>query len=210
MLNYPRMTAAEEEEEVVVCSLSKVQDKVLSLVPTFSAVLSLWGSSNIVCMILSAKKKSPYRRIVLGLSCCDLLNSFVSPWQPLLVPSATSHRIWAIGNDATCSALGFFNQFAFSSVWYSGSLSLYFLLTVRYGVPHRVFAGKYECPLHFMSISFPLVTAITGAAMGAYNEMDVEAGVGLPISQLVVRTLRKAKRNACRVFWHGCLAAFPL
>lgn len=157
-------------------SLTDTQDKVLSILPIFPSLLSIWGSTNIIHMVWVSEKKTPYRRILLGLSVCDLINSLVFPFQPFLLPNETSERIWAIGNEQTCDALGFFQQFHFTSVWYNGMLSFYFLLSVRYGVKEDVMARRYEPVMHLLSIGYPLVTALFGAGFHMYNEVLVGHG----------------------------------
>ena len=53
--------------------LSDVQEMVLSLLPVASALLSAWGSYNIIYMIATSDKKpTTYRRVLLGLSATDL------------------------------------------------------------------------------------------------------------------------------------------
>ncbi|CAB9509674.1 expressed unknown protein [Seminavis robusta] len=159
-----------------ISSLTDAQEKALYIIVIVSSLLSLWGSSNIIYMVLSSRKRSPYRRILLGLSCCDLVSSVALALQGFLLPSETSQRVWAFGNDASCSALGFFQQFAFSNTWYNGSLSLYFLLTVRFGVKEQQLARRVEPFMHILSIGYPLVTATIGAAMGVYNEFLIGMG----------------------------------
>ena len=159
-----------------ISSLSDAQEKALAILPFFPSLLSFLGSAQIVWMVLTAKRKTPYRRILLGLSCSDILASFVYPWQSFLVPKATSQRVWAIGNDATCSALGFGQQVFFSSVWYNCMLSLYFLLTVRQGIKDPVLARRWEPFMHAISIGFPLITATMGAAIGWYHEVEIGHG----------------------------------
>ena len=159
-----------------ISSLSETQDKILSLLPVFSAALSIWGSANIIWMVIKSDKKTTYRRILLGLSCSDLISSLVIPWQAFLFPKDTSQRIWAIGTDATCTAIGFFQQFSFANVWYYAMLSFYFLMVVRMGVQERVMAKKYEKWMHLLSIGYPLITAFVGAVLGVYHETEIGHG----------------------------------
>ena len=97
-------------------SLSEAQDMTLSILPCLTSSLSCLGSAQIIFMVLTARKTTPYRRILLGLSVSDFLCSLVYPWQAFLVPQATSYRIWAIGNDRTCAFLGFSLQIFFASI----------------------------------------------------------------------------------------------
>lgn len=159
-----------------ISSLTDAQEKVLALLPILPALLSAWGSANIIYMVFTSRKTSPYRRILLGLSCCDLASSLACPWQAFLVPAATSQRVWAIGTQATCSAMGFLQQLFFSNVWYNGMLSIYFLVTVKFGVRESVVARKLEPWMHVASLGYPLITASIGAGMGIYDEFNVGMG----------------------------------
>lgn len=159
-----------------ISSLSDAQEKVLGILPLFPSLLSFLGSAQIVWMVVTAKRKTPYRRILLGLSCSDIFASFVYPWQVFLLPKATSQRVWAIGNDSTCSFLGFSQQVLFASVLYNACLSLYFVLTVRQGIKDPVLARRYEPWMHVVCIGFPLVTATVGAILGWYHEVSVGYG----------------------------------
>ena len=55
-------------------------------------------------------------------------------------------------------------------------LSLYFLLTVRFGVKRRVFAHKYEKWLHILTVSFFLATAMAGIVTDMYSELEYVFG----------------------------------
>ena len=170
---FSSSSSLSSETPAGISSLSETQDMVLSLLPILPALLSLWGSANIIYMVLVSGKKTPYRRILLGLSVCDMISSVVFPWQAFLLPSDTSQRLWAVGNDATCDALGFFQQFTFCSVWYNGMLSFYFLLTVKFGVKEDRMSRRYEPWMHILSIGYPLITALIGAGFGMYNENQI-------------------------------------
>lgn len=163
-------------DERDISSLSDTQDKVLALLPIVPALLSFLGSASIIYMVLSNPKRTPYRRILCGFSCFDCPSSLVYPLQSFLLPAETSQRVWAAGNDATCTALGFFMQLFFATMFYNGMLSFYFLLVVRFGVREEVLARRYEPWMHGLAIGWPLVTALVGLGMGLYHEFDVANG----------------------------------
>lgn len=152
-----------------VSSLNDAQDKALSILPIISGLLSAYGSANIIYMVYQSKQRNCYKRILLGLSCSDFLSSSVLWLQAFLLPSDTSDRVWAIGTDATCTAMGFFQQLSLANVWYNGMLSFYFLLTIRYCVATH----RFESWMHGLSIGIPLLTAFLGVAMGLYDELRV-------------------------------------
>merc|ERR1712137_910990 len=108
-------------------------------------------------------------RIVLGMSLTDIIAQAAWMLQPYLVPRETSQRVWAIGNDETCVAVGVLTQLGMSTFWYSCSLSFYFLSTIRYGVKDEIFSKTWEPWIHAMSTGWFAVTAAIGAVIGAYD-----------------------------------------
>lgn len=97
-----------------ISTLSDSQEKTLSMLSVVSAMLSICGSFVIVIRVLGHKrlqqKVTPYHRIMLALSLCDISASTTFALSPFLAPASTSQRVWAIGNDATCSFHGFLSQ----------------------------------------------------------------------------------------------------
>lgn len=154
-------------------SLSDSQEKTLSLLAAGAGLLSIFGSSLIIFRVVKNRKSTtPYDRIMFGLSCCDIVASLTFALSPFLIPASTSTRVWAIGNQATCTLLGAMQQFSFSAVFYNGVLAFYYFMTVRKGVKRLVFARRYEPYLHFFTIFFFSATALSGVIVGFYNEME--------------------------------------
>lgn len=174
-----------EPEHSDISSLTEAQDKTLSLLPIFSGLLSAWGSFQIMQLVLCRRRMEEdhadttdnslqsYQRIMLGLSVSDLISSLALSLQAFLLPAETSQRIWAVGNDVTCSMMGFFQQLSLSNIWYTGMLSFLFLLAIRYSVSEERIAKVYEPWMHGLSIGFPLITASILAGMDVYGELDV-------------------------------------
>eukprot|EP00980_Cylindrotheca_fusiformis_P017213 scaffold5297_cov104-Cylindrotheca_fusiformis.AAC.6 len=163
--------------------LSDGQEKVLAILPIPSAALSIMGSCIIISMALRRKNRrrwTPYTRLLIAMSMCDIVASATISIATFLRPRDTSSRVWAFGTDATCSAVGFMNQISFSAVLYNGMLSLYFLLTARFGFKNAQMARCIEPLMHIVSIGFPLVTAVTGSIIGVYGE--AAAGLGCWVS----------------------------
>jgi hypothetical protein len=89
----------------------KLSDSIaMVIVPTLASLASMIASTTIVTMILrsTTKLKKPYRRIVFGMAVYDIIQSLALTTSVFPSPSGT--RMWAIGNDATCSAQGFILQ----------------------------------------------------------------------------------------------------
>eukprot|EP00934_Nitzschia_sp_Nitz4_P002311 Nitzschia sp. Nitz4//scaffold402_size10731//6926//8110//NITZ4_009060-RA/size10731-processed-gene-0.7-mRNA-1//1//CDS//3329551076//2311//frame0 len=169
--------SASPQYEMEPSSLSNTQEKVLILLSIVGGSLSILGSSAIVYKTLSKGfQRGPYDRLMLGLSVCDIVSSLNLALSPFMLPSATSQRVWATGNDATCSMNGWFYQFSFSATLYNGMLSYYYLLTVRFGVKRAVFAAKYEIWMHAAIWIWSLATASFGAGIGLFNELALGFG----------------------------------
>ena len=165
-----------------VSNLTTAQQKALSLLPIPSAVLSILGSSTILYLVVKRQNKDTrqsYHRILFGMSACDILFSISMALNPFLEPSTptnTSPAVWAIGNQKTCSLLGFLNLLSLSAFWYNGMLSFYYLATIRFGLSPEVFAKRYEGLVHTLSLSYPLVTATIGLIMGVYDTNEIGPG----------------------------------
>mmetsp|Transcript_25725 Transcript_25725/g.60120 ORF Transcript_25725/g.60120 Transcript_25725/m.60120 type:complete len:547 (-) Transcript_25725:76-1716(-) len=112
-----------------------------------------------------------YHRLLLSMSIFDVLSScalFMSTWP---IPADTPSKIvyGAVGNQATCSAQGFFVQFSMGTVLYNATLSVFYLLSIRFRwSPQRV-AAKAEPWLHAVPVLFAVGTAIAGVPLGLYN-----------------------------------------
>ena len=154
--------------------LSDAQEKDLAILPLFSALLSILGSSAIIR--LSSTLKTSYERILFGLSVADLSSSTVNALGAFLVPRDSSHRIWAVGNDTTCAALGTLYQITTAGFLYSGMLSLYFLLTIRFRVTETWFAKYVEPGMHVSAAGGPLLTGFIGLGLGVYGEVRLGPG----------------------------------
>ena len=109
--------------------------KVLVWTPRPFAILSILGSSYIIRDVLfgsRTKGDKMSNRIVLGLSCSDVLFSslmFVSSWA---VPAGQAYG--SMGTVGTCTTQGFLNAYAcIASQFYNASLAFCYLLMVRFG-----------------------------------------------------------------------------
>lgn len=164
-----------------------------------SGTLSVIGSSMIVSLILRNSRKTPYKRIMLGLSVADIVASLTWIASPLLVPADTSQRIWALGSEGTCNFLGFMTQLSFIAIWYNGMLSYYYLLTIRFKVRSKVFQQWLEPWLHFLCISYSLSGAIYGSVKEIYGEINL--GIGCYISEYPKNCTRDGNCEGFKIGW---------
>jgi hypothetical protein len=159
---------------IPVSTVTDQQERILSLLPIIPSILSVFGSLTIIHMVLTSKRRStPYKRLLLGMSICDTILSLTFPLYAFLVPHQSSHRIWAVGNDASCNVMGFFSQFTFAGILYNGMLSYYYLLTVRYGYKDPQMSKCAEPVMHIVSIAYPVITGLIGVIFGFYSELEL-------------------------------------
>lgn len=178
-----------------VSSLSGTQDKVLSLLPIFSGLLSAWGSFQIVRTILGRSRRGDddddattfyvriaratcYQRIVLGLSCSDFVESFLFPLHAFLLPSElfenSSKGSWAVGNETTCQVLGRAQQVLMvCTKGYSAMLSFVFLFMIRYSIPETKLARVYEPWMHGSTLSFAVLLFVLMCIQAAYGPIPL-------------------------------------
>ncbi|KAG7339667.1 serpentine type 7TM GPCR chemoreceptor domain containing protein [Nitzschia inconspicua] len=174
--------------------LSDTQEKALALLPIPSVLLSIISSMLLIRIqiralrrrhaehkVIRARRKrrrdndsnssGPFRRILLIMSVYDVINSINVAWCAFLVPADTSPRLWAFGNDKTCTAIAFIYQACFPSFIYCGILSFYFLLGIRFDISDEYIARNLEPYAHTVTIGFTLITACVGAALNLYGEV---------------------------------------
>ncbi|CAJ1948245.1 unnamed protein product [Cylindrotheca closterium] len=148
----------------------------LAVAPKVPALLSLGGSIYIVWSVLSSREKRSniYHRLMLGLSCSDILSShiyFLGTW---LIPRGSSGPFgdvyMAFGTPETCSYSGFFNQLAVASPLYNVSLSIYYLLHIQQGWKENSLK-KIEPLFHVIPALFAVGTAISAAVGEMYGNV---------------------------------------
>ena len=92
---------------------------------------------------------SPFYRLMFGMSLCDALCSswlFASSW-------ALPAGYWwgAVGNQGTCIAQGFFIHLSLAVPVYNASLSLYYMLQIKYHWSDVDFSKKIEPWMHLIA-----------------------------------------------------------
>jgi len=120
--------------------------------------LSIFGSTTIVYIILSDRQrnlKHPRNRLMLMMSIFDLFSS-----------TAFFTSSWAEGNSRSCIAQGIGIWLGGAVPLYNSSLSLYYLLTIKYGMNQQRFSNQIEPLLHLISIVLPLSAAVIAAVRG--------------------------------------------
>jgi hypothetical protein len=135
----------------------------LAILPIPSARLSIFGSAVIMTMAFKSRQLkpwTPYHGLLTAMSACDILSSLTVAAGSFLFPKETSNKVWAFGNDATCTAIGFLTQFSSSALLYNAMLGFYFLATTRFGLSNEEVTGRFEPAMHYFAFGFPLLVRI--------------------------------------------------
>jgi hypothetical protein len=154
-------------------TLSLPQQRALATLPKITGFASVIFSSLIAYTVVrdKSKKSKVYHRLLLGMSIADISSSFwlaLSTWP---IPEETG-ILWASGNTMTCTFQGFFTQFGISSPIYNASLSIYYLLVIRYGWKEEQLK-RIEPFLHGVPLLWGLGTAIAGLFLTIFNSANL-------------------------------------
>ena len=156
------------------------QQMAVTIALKFTAGMSALGSLTTCFLILrpktkrgrqaSSNKRGTYRRLVLGMSMCEVSSSvawFFTMWP---IPRGTPGVYGAVGTQGTCTAQAFFAQFSLSSVMYNASLSVYFVLViVKKWSDDRIF--KVKPFIHMHAMAWGLGTALASTFLTLFNQV---------------------------------------
>ena len=147
--------------------------KTISFSPLCVGPFSLLGSSAIIYNILSDHQRrftSAYFRILFGLSLADIIFVCGFMTSTFLDPKGTPGMDYAVGNQATCEAMAFIRHIgAFTQPLYTASLSMYYLLVIKYSKSDDFIRSKIEVWMHVVSWGYPLIGAIVCLSLGLFN-----------------------------------------
>ena len=110
------------------CTGGPNEEVIEEIIQTTSGILSVIGSGFIVLDVLrklfmeknGVSLTDPYQRIMLGLSFFDIVHSFFDSVMGTWITPKETGWWMAIGNEATCTAQGFFTAFGFMGSFVSG------------------------------------------------------------------------------------------
>mmetsp|Transcript_37692 Transcript_37692/g.91549 ORF Transcript_37692/g.91549 Transcript_37692/m.91549 type:complete len:605 (-) Transcript_37692:289-2103(-) len=156
-------------------SMTNEEEVALAIVPKVSSVFSLLGSVWIIIEVATERTKRgvPYHRLLLAMSVYDVLESvwnFGSTWP---IPKGSPQVIWAIGNEATCTAQGFFLTLSSAVPLYNAMLSLYYVLVINYNYSDTKLRGFVEPAMHIFCFVWAFGTALYSALAGLINNADL-------------------------------------
>ena len=134
--------------------------------------MSFVASSTIAAMIIRSNNglRTPYSRIIFGLSIADIMQSLGIIISPLAAPSGTLDAPWAMGSTGFCSATGFvLNVGGVAVPLYTLLLTHYFLQRVKYKLTPAQFASKMECRISILVWLYPVIGGLVGLVNGYFN-----------------------------------------
>ena len=138
----------------------------------FSCLLSLFGSSSIVYIASRKFRSSIYHRLLFIVSVIDITTIFWLMWNPLLMNAETGYKL-AIGNQATCTFVGFAILFSIvSKAFYSFYIALYFMLLVRYKWSEKR-VMRYERLAYLIAFIVPMLFSLIGFTNEAFNSNEI-------------------------------------
>lgn len=152
---------------------TETQQYALAFVPKVTGLISLIFSALVIYTVAICKEKrsKTYHRLLFGISCVDVSSSFwlgLSTWP---IPEETGIK-WASGNTQTCTLQGFFTQFGITSSFYNASLSIFYLLVIRFGWKEKSIL-KIEPILHGFPLLWGFGTAIAGLPLTIFNSANL-------------------------------------
>lgn len=141
------------------------------IIKVITSSISFIASATINIMILRNENglKSPYSRIIFGLSLGDMIYSLGLIFGPIAAPKDTPKKIWARGTVETCEFIGFLSNFISTVPFYSAFLTYYFYQRVIRKVNPDLFAKKYEPYLHVLTWAYPFIGGCVGLALDLFN-----------------------------------------
>ena len=148
----------------------EMDQRAIVIISRVTATLSVIGSTWIINEVLSDKKKigMVYHRLVLGASAFDFLTSF---WLALgSVPMPEGSWYGAKGNFTTCEMQGFFIVLGGVPPMYTAAISLYYLLSIRYGF-REVHLYGLEKWVHILLAILFFTFASAGIPLHIYNPL---------------------------------------
>jgi hypothetical protein len=153
----------------------------LQIVRSIVSIPSIIAATYIIQHVLRSPKRRQRTatRIILGMSTMDLMFACITTLSASIIPAEFSRVIvFASGTWKTCEAFGFLQHgAAISSAVYNGSLTLYYLLTIRYRWTDRQ-THRIEGWLHVVPLLIGWGTSIPGLPLTLYNPGPVGCTIG--------------------------------
>jgi len=131
---------------------TKSKQAALAWLPRATAILSFVCSAFIIVDVMREKKRRQklFGQLMVGLSIFDLIGSASYALTSLPLPRE-DYIFGSLGNEASCTAQGFFIQVGTISSYMNVSLAVYYLLIIKYSwSEHRIKKWRvwlFSCPI---------------------------------------------------------------
>ena len=169
------------------------------MIPITSGLASVIGSSTILATILRSSQKltNPYRRIIFGMSCFDVLQSLSFVMN--VFKKDPAEKSWlALGNQTSCQFFSFVHFAGHNgALFYSLSLNIFYLCLVKYHVKRDNFRHRIEPFLHGVPIAWAFTSASCIVVTGHMNPNKAPTGI-CGISQYPMNCLYDANIECIR------------
>ncbi len=116
----------------------------------------------------SRSQRPTYHRFLMAMSVYKILQCIWAAGGPMPVPIWTE-GYGTFGNTGTCTAQGFFTTLSLSELIYNAGLSVYYILTIRYGFREQWISRRYEPVVHAVAFIEPMIFGISALSMTIYN-----------------------------------------
>ncbi len=155
----------------------------IMVIPMITGSISFAASLTLIIMILRSNLKlgTVYRRLVFGMSVFDLIQSLSQALSSVPMPAGS---FWgSVGNNITCNIQGLMTVTGVSgALFYSLSLSIYFLAMIKFELRDREIKRKIEPFLHIVPIVYSLVGGVTLYATGSLKPAGSICWIGADTS----------------------------
>lgn len=155
-----------------------------AIAPRISGGLSTISSGLIIYIIFKSESKlrTVYHRIMLGMSCADIISSVAVGLSTLPMPRDLPYDPpitfvgTRLGNIHTCEAQGFCYIFGFVAMFnYNGMLCVYNACAIAFRMPEESIVKRVEPFLHIIPIISGLAAAILPLVLNLYNPVGWDA-----------------------------------
>lgn len=172
-----RILEEEQKKGLSNKGIGRSQQVALAMAPKFTSGLSILCSAviiNEIAILDRSKIKKVYHRLLLAISVCDIfkaLGEFCSTWP--IPENAADNIAWNIGTQGTCIWQASWIQFGIVSPLLNMSLSMYYVLVIRYGWTEARLHGWVERCMHVLPVLFAASVTIAGVFMDLYNSANL-------------------------------------
>ncbi|GFH50174.1 hypothetical protein CTEN210_06650 [Chaetoceros tenuissimus] len=161
-------------EEPELPEAPPIYGMLLMILPKFPCILSIIGSSMIISSVFRSEDKRQHiqQRLVAVMSVVDVIAMTSWFFTFVFMPSPSKMNLpVTLGNEASCDVLAFILQFNIASAMYNASLSLYYLLIIKYNWRQTKIAN-IEKYLHAVPLSWGIITAIIIVALNVTDDSN--------------------------------------